>query len=130
MWLYQALEAEEQALQAGTQAALPPYPDPLGQLARAAWASWRELLTRLTRSELKHAINARASSRTAWKVLKDPRCVRRTPPAPPPVAWHAAARRAPAPLAARAPLPLCRSLARSQPPARRPALRRARAARA
>jgi hypothetical protein len=73
MWLYQALEAEEAALQQGTQATLPPYPDVLQQLVKAGWASWRELLTRITRSELKHWINRTASSRTAWKVLKDPR---------------------------------------------------------
>jgi hypothetical protein len=76
MWLYQALEAEEHALQHGTQAQLPPYPGLLQQLGRATWAAWRELLTRLTRSELKHWINHSASSRAAWKLLKDPRCVR------------------------------------------------------
>uniref|UniRef100_A0A383VZ44 Uncharacterized protein n=1 Tax=Tetradesmus obliquus TaxID=3088 RepID=A0A383VZ44_TETOB len=73
MWLYQALEAEEAALQQGTQAQLPPYPDVLAQLVKSCWNSWRELLTALTRSEIKHAISRRASARTAWKVLKDPR---------------------------------------------------------
>lgn len=58
----------------GTQAQLPPYPDVLAQLVKSCWNSWRELLTALTRSEIKHAISRRASARTAWKVLKDPRC--------------------------------------------------------
>lgn len=57
----------------GTQAQLPPYPDVLQQLVKSCWNSWRELLTALTRSEIKHAINSNASSRVAWKILKDPR---------------------------------------------------------
>ncbi|KAF8070897.1 5-methyltetrahydropteroyltriglutamate--homocysteine methyltransferase [Scenedesmus sp. PABB004] len=73
IWLYQALDAEEQALQQGTQAQLPPFPDLLQQLVKASWNSLRELLTALARSEIKHAVAARASRRTAWKVLKDPR---------------------------------------------------------
>eukprot|EP00775_Hariotina_reticulata_P013212 gene13212-13343_t len=73
LWLYQALDAEELALQQGTQAQLPPYPDVLQQLVKASWNSLRELLTALTRSEIKHAINRHAPSRTAWKILKDPR---------------------------------------------------------
>jgi hypothetical protein len=57
------------------QALLPPFPSVLGSLVKAAWQSWRELLTRLTRSEIRHWVRSSASSRTAWKVLKDPRCV-------------------------------------------------------
>lgn len=58
----------------GTQAQLPPFPDVLQQLAKAGWNSLRELLTALTRSEIKHAISRHASRRSAWKLLKDPRC--------------------------------------------------------
>jgi len=75
-WLYQALEAEEAAAQQGTQAQLPPFPNVLQSLVKAAWQSWRELLTRITRSEIRHWIRATASSRAAWKILKDPRCRR------------------------------------------------------
>lgn len=57
----------------GTQAQLPPYPDVGQQLVKSCWNSWRELLTALTRSEIKHAINRNASNRVAWKILKDPR---------------------------------------------------------
>lgn len=62
-------------MQHGTQAQLPPFPSILQSLIKAAWASWRELLTRITRSEIRHSIRASASSRTAWKILKDPRYI-------------------------------------------------------
>lgn len=57
------------------QAQLPPFPNVLHSLVKAAWQSWRELLTRLTRSEIRHWVRTSASSRVAWKILKDPRCV-------------------------------------------------------
>ena len=59
----------------GTPAQLPPFPDPVQQLVRAGWNSVRELLTAITRSQIKHLVRARASARVAWKVLKEPRCV-------------------------------------------------------
>lgn len=55
------------------QAQLPPFPNVLHSLVKAAWQSWRELLTRITRSEIRHWIRSSASSRAAWKILKDPR---------------------------------------------------------